>query len=73
MSKAFDKIAEGLNEALTVARGQTKPLKMHIPAEIDVRAIRGTTLGRRASLSPADQQISRRRAGYVARDGAGQG
>jgi putative transcriptional regulator len=38
--RAFDKIAEGLNEALAVARGDKKPYKLHVPAEIDVRAIR---------------------------------
>jgi putative transcriptional regulator len=37
---AFERIAEGLNEALSVARGDTKPAKLHVPAEIDVRAIR---------------------------------
>jgi putative transcriptional regulator len=41
MSKqAFDKIMEGLNEALAVARGEAKPAKLHVPPEIDVRAIR---------------------------------
>jgi putative transcriptional regulator len=38
--KAFDKIAEGLNEVLAIARGEAKPAKLHIPAEIDVRSIR---------------------------------
>jgi putative transcriptional regulator len=38
--KVFDQIAEGLNEALVVARGEKKPAKLHVPAEIDVRAIR---------------------------------
>ena len=37
---AFERIAEGLNEALSVARGETKPVKLHVPAEIDVRALR---------------------------------
>lgn len=41
--KAFDKIAEGLTEALSIARGETKPAKLHIPPEIDVRAIRART------------------------------
>lgn len=39
--KAFDKIMEGLNEALAVAQGKAKPAKLHVPMEIDVRAIRG--------------------------------
>jgi putative transcriptional regulator len=38
--KAFDKIAEGLNEALSIARGEAKPARLFIPADIDVRAIR---------------------------------
>lgn len=37
---AFEKIAEGLNEALAVARGEAKPAKLYIPPEIDVRSIR---------------------------------
>ena len=38
--KAFDKIAEGLTEALAVARGEVQPARLHIPAEMNVRAIR---------------------------------
>ena len=38
--KAFDKIAAGLTEALEIARGDAKPTKLHVPAEIDVRGIR---------------------------------
>ena len=38
--KAFDKIAAGLNEALAVARGLEEPVRLHVPAELDVRAIR---------------------------------
>jgi putative transcriptional regulator len=38
--KAFDKIAEGLNEALAIARGDEKPYRLHVPAEIDVKSIR---------------------------------
>jgi len=41
--KTFDKIAEGLTEALAIARGEKKPAKLHIPPEIDVRAIRART------------------------------
>ncbi|MEZ5840004.1 MAG: transcriptional regulator [Hyphomicrobiales bacterium] len=41
--KAFDQIAEGLNEALAVARGEAEPYKLHVPAEIDVKAIRAKT------------------------------
>jgi putative transcriptional regulator len=38
--KAFDKIADGLKEALAVVRGEASPAKLHIPPAIDVRAIR---------------------------------
>lgn len=41
--KAFDKIAEGLNEALAVAKGEAKPARLYVPAEINVRAIREKT------------------------------
>ncbi|WP_218064118.1 helix-turn-helix domain-containing protein [Nguyenibacter vanlangensis] len=41
--KAFDKISEGLSEALSVARGQSEPARLHIPPEIDVRSIRHKT------------------------------
>ncbi|MDZ4790419.1 MAG: helix-turn-helix domain-containing protein [Hyphomicrobiales bacterium] len=37
---AFEKIKEGLDEALTIARGDAAPAKLFIPAEIDVKAIR---------------------------------
>lgn len=41
MSKsAFDKIAAGLNEAIAVAEGTMEPARLHVPAEIDVKAIR---------------------------------
>jgi len=44
MSKrVFEQIAAGLNEALSVARGEAEPLKLHVPAEIDVKAIREKT------------------------------
>jgi putative transcriptional regulator len=38
--KAFDKIAEGLNEALAIAEGKASPARLRVPAEMDVRAIR---------------------------------
>ena len=38
--KAFDKISEGLLEALEIARGNIEPAALHVPAELDVRAIR---------------------------------
>ncbi len=40
---ARDKIAEGLREAIAIARGQEKPARLHVPAEIDVKAIRKKT------------------------------
>ncbi len=44
MSKmVFDQIAEGMQEALAVARGEAEPYKLHVPAEIDVKAIRAKT------------------------------
>jgi putative transcriptional regulator len=44
MSKrAFDQIAEGLTEALAIARGEAMPALIHVPAEMDVRAIRAKT------------------------------
>jgi len=47
--KAFDRIAEGLNEALAIARGEAQPARLYIPTEIDVKAIRS-----KLSLSQAD-------------------
>lgn len=38
--KAFDKIAEGLNEAIAIARGEAHPHRLHIPSAVDVKAIR---------------------------------
>lgn len=44
MSKAaFNKIAEGLNEALEITTGVSVPARLHVPAEMDVRAIRAKT------------------------------
>jgi putative transcriptional regulator len=41
MSKrAYDKIAEGLKEAIAIARGEEKPARLFVPPEIDVRVIR---------------------------------
>jgi putative transcriptional regulator len=37
---AFEKIARGLNEAIEFARGELKPVRLYIPAELDVKAIR---------------------------------
>jgi putative transcriptional regulator len=38
--KAFDKIAEGLKETLAIARGEAKPARLYVHADIDVKAIR---------------------------------
>jgi putative transcriptional regulator len=38
--KAFDKIAAGLEEAAAIARGEKKPAKIYVPANVDVRKIR---------------------------------
>jgi putative transcriptional regulator len=47
--RAFDKIAAGLNDAIGIARGEIKPARLHVPAELDIRAIRAKT-----GLSQAD-------------------
>ena len=50
MSKrAFEKIAEGLDQAIEIARGERKPSKLYIPPEIDVKDLR-----RRLKLSQDD-------------------
>lgn len=38
--KAFDKISEGLAEALAIARGEVRPARLYVPPEMDVKAIR---------------------------------
>jgi putative transcriptional regulator len=38
--RAHDKIAEGLKEAIAIARGEKKPAKLYVPPETYVRAIR---------------------------------
>lgn len=42
-TKAFEKIAEGLKEAIDVVQGKTSPARWHISPEIDVKAIRKKT------------------------------
>lgn len=37
---AYNKIAEGLADALAIARGETKPARLYVPPEIDVKTIR---------------------------------
>jgi putative transcriptional regulator len=40
--KNFDGIVDGLNEAVAFVRGEDAPgIRVHIPAEIDIKAIRG--------------------------------
>jgi putative transcriptional regulator len=41
--KVFEQISEGLMEALDVARQNAEPYALHIPGEIDVKAIRAKT------------------------------
>ena len=49
MTKAADRIIQGLREAAAHARGETVPdLKLHIPSKVDVYSIR-----RRTGLSQA--------------------
>ena len=40
---AFDRIASGLNEAISIARGEAEPARLHIPPELNVKAIRRHT------------------------------
>lgn len=42
MTKAFDKIMDGLTDALAIAEGAADPAtyRVHVPEEVDVRAIR---------------------------------
>ena len=43
--KAFDKVAAGLREAVAIAKGEVDPstYRVHVPAAVDVRAIRAKT------------------------------
>lgn len=41
--KALDKIAAGLEEAIAIARGDANPARLHIPLDLDVKAIRKKT------------------------------
>ena len=48
MSKgAFDKIRAGLEDAIAIAQGEADPAsyRVHVPAEIDVRAARRDNRG----------------------------
>lgn len=42
MTKAFDKIMDGLNDALAIAEGKADPAsyRVHVPEEVDVKTIR---------------------------------
>ena len=40
MSKAFNEISEGLDDAISPVRGNTRKAKVHRPEPIDVKAIR---------------------------------
>ena len=37
---AFDQIAAGMQDAIAYAEGKTEGFETHIPAEVDIRAIR---------------------------------
>lgn len=43
--KTFGKIEAGLNDAIQIAKGEANPatFKVHVPAHMDVKAIRGKT------------------------------
>lgn len=47
--KAFDKIADGLIEALAIAKGDARPAKLFVPPVLDVKVIR-----QRLNLSQED-------------------
>jgi len=60
MGNAADRIMQGLTEALAHAKGEVVPdLKLHIPVQVDVSAIRHRTglsqaaFSRRIGVSPA--------------------
>jgi putative transcriptional regulator len=40
--RAFDRIAEGLTNAIAIARGEANPAtyRVHVPTDVDVKAIR---------------------------------
>ena len=40
MSKAGARILEAARDAAAIARGDKKPARIHVPADVDVRAIR---------------------------------
>ncbi len=40
---AFDRISAGLNEAISIVRGEAEPARLHMPPELDVKAIRKCT------------------------------
>lgn len=42
MTKAFNKIMDGLNDALAIAEGRAEPTsyRIHVPEEVDVKTIR---------------------------------
>jgi len=40
MTEAGNRLIRAAEQARQIARGETKPAKMHIPAEIDVKGIR---------------------------------
>jgi putative transcriptional regulator len=59
MTKAADRIVQGLREAAAHARGESVPsLKLHVPRKVDVHAIRRRTglsqelFSRRIGVSP---------------------
>jgi putative transcriptional regulator len=43
MGKAGKRLVVAAEEALAIARGEKKPARLHVPADIDVKAIRQKT------------------------------
>lgn len=78
MSKAFDKMMEGLNDAVAIAEGRAAAdtYRVHRPADVDVKAIRTAqglsqeAFARRYGFSPPavrDWEQGRRRPEAAAR------
>ena len=53
--KTFGKIEAGLNDAIQIAKGEANPatFKVHVPAHMDVKAIRGRRTFRKNDLPRA--------------------
>lgn len=41
MSKAGKRLLEAAREAVSIARGEAKPARVHVPVSVEVKAVRG--------------------------------